>query len=314
MLEPHGASEVNESQETLDEATVIFMMTADGQFDNCLQPPGAHSNFDFDRPAFSQPHSCGNSVALQHVVKPGGSLLTVPSSHSLLQSQGQRYQNPNIMGVGVIRERPNSTTVASALSVCLKSKARRANRFVRPAVTLKMNSSCESESRLTSKSNDLGVGGPSVRKGFAPLAFFEDTSVMASRKELQYQHRQYLKSPEWHDLREQVLERDGWKCVICEFDGRLDGHHVRYPENPYECPGYFVVALCRECHDEVHYDGAHKDNLMLMSLKLEAAYLRECILHLEDRLKDVDGKADVILDVILDRADKFIKELNAKTP
>jgi len=281
------------------------MMTADEQFDNCLQPTGAHSIFDFDRPAFSRPHGCGNSVALQHVVRPGGSLLKAPSSHSLLQSQGQRYQNPNIMGVGVIRERPNSTRVAYGTPVLSVEKGT-AGKLVRKASgNAEMNRSCESKCPLPPSPMIWGSGGLWFVRALLLWPQLKDTGVMPSRKELQYQHRQYLKSPEWFDLREQVLERDGWKCVICEFVGRLDGHHVRYPQDPYECPTYFVVALCRKCHDEVHDEGKHKDWLMVKSLQLEQDYLRERIEHLEEWYAEVERAENVLLDKMITQLKKL---------
>lgn len=46
-------------------------------------------------------------------------------------------------------------------------------------------------------------------------------------------HRAYLRSPEWRELRRLALERDGFRCRLCNSRWRLEVHYRRYPP-PWE--------------------------------------------------------------------------------
>lgn len=65
----------------------------------------------------------------------------------------------------------------------------------------------------------------------------------------------YASHTGWRRIREDVLERDGYECQVCESEGDLDVHHIipvrefdtpkkaHYPEN--------LVSLCKSCHPKV---------------------------------------------------------------
>lgn len=61
-----------------------------------------------------------------------------------------------------------------------------------------------------------------------------------------------LSSPAWQHVREQALNRAGWRCEECGRRTRLDGHHAR----GYGMLGHETAAdvrmLCRSCHDRTH--------------------------------------------------------------
>ena len=61
-----------------------------------------------------------------------------------------------------------------------------------------------------------------------------------------------LKDPRWQKLRLKVMERDGWKCVICDSNDKvLHVHHIVYDRrnpNPWEYDAETLQTLCRECH------------------------------------------------------------------
>lgn len=63
----------------------------------------------------------------------------------------------------------------------------------------------------------------------------------------------YLKSPEWHSLRREVLKRDKHRCVDCGAMGKLQAHHIHY--DGVETMTFTAdqcVAVCHDCHDIRH--------------------------------------------------------------
>jgi len=53
-------------------------------------------------------------------------------------------------------------------------------------------------------------------------------------------------------LRQQVLERDGRRCVCCESRRNLSVHHVQWRRYGGRTAPANLVALCEECHSLVH--------------------------------------------------------------
>lgn len=66
------------------------------------------------------------------------------------------------------------------------------------------------------------------------------------------QYKEYLRSPKWQHIRERVLLRDNYTCVIC--GGRATHvHHIRgahrfNEENHLED----LCCLCEKDHDRIH--------------------------------------------------------------
>ena len=62
----------------------------------------------------------------------------------------------------------------------------------------------------------------------------------------------YLASWTWKAKRERVLERDHYKCVICNSTAALHIHHKsgynQIPTEPISC----LVTLCAHCHKDQH--------------------------------------------------------------
>ena len=71
-----------------------------------------------------------------------------------------------------------------------------------------------------------------------------------SLTEKQIAHREYLNSPAWKEIRQKVLERDGYECQKCHNPGS-DVHHKTYEHWGKE-PLDDLVTLCRPCHDNHH--------------------------------------------------------------
>lgn len=65
---------------------------------------------------------------------------------------------------------------------------------------------------------------------------------------------QYLRSPEWQNLRSQRLKIDNYKCQRCGRPFDLQVHHLYYPlvlgtEDPYRD----LVTLCDTCHEIIEH-------------------------------------------------------------
>lgn len=75
--------------------------------------------------------------------------------------------------------------------------------------------------------------------------------------DLKSEYYAYLDSPEWKRKREQRLEIDGHKCVLCGATERqgstLNVHHLTYDNMYQEDVQHDLVTLCRTCH----YTKAH---------------------------------------------------------
>jgi len=66
--------------------------------------------------------------------------------------------------------------------------------------------------------------------------------------------------PAWLARREQVLQRDGYRCRYCGSSEGLQVHHRQYHSNAltgeavpiWNYPGHLLVTLCRDCHQRGH--------------------------------------------------------------
>lgn len=61
----------------------------------------------------------------------------------------------------------------------------------------------------------------------------------------------YLQSPKWKALREQVLQRDGNKCVVTEDTTNLEIHHISYARLGDEKLSD-LVTVSRKVHQKIH--------------------------------------------------------------
>lgn len=74
-----------------------------------------------------------------------------------------------------------------------------------------------------------------------------------AKKRINYPYRKW---------RENVLERDGYKCVKCGSTDNLEAHHIKpfavYPELRLEINN--GVTLCHSCHMELHREERKKES------------------------------------------------------
>jgi 5-methylcytosine-specific restriction endonuclease McrA len=64
-------------------------------------------------------------------------------------------------------------------------------------------------------------------------------------------YQQYLKSPEWRALRDQVLARDKYRCFECGARCALEVHHTTY-KRIFQEHLDDLISLCPACHDDEH--------------------------------------------------------------
>jgi len=55
-----------------------------------------------------------------------------------------------------------------------------------------------------------------------------------------------------HQVRDMVLERDGYCCQHCGTTRNLTLHHVKYRRYGGTSTPDNLTTLCRDCHDAVH--------------------------------------------------------------
>lgn len=71
------------------------------------------------------------------------------------------------------------------------------------------------------------------------------------------------------DLREQILERDNFRCQSCGEDNHLQVHHIKHRCDGGNNSPDNLITLCEKCHYEMHKDEPvgklmkkHMDNLI----------------------------------------------------
>jgi hypothetical protein len=73
-----------------------------------------------------------------------------------------------------------------------------------------------------------------------------------SHKELYYD---YLQSPQWDSLRKAKLKEAGYRCQLCNANGKIAVHHRTYDRVFNELLSD-LIALCDPCHEKFHGIGA----------------------------------------------------------
>ena len=58
-------------------------------------------------------------------------------------------------------------------------------------------------------------------------------------------------SPDWHQLRNAVLERASFTCEACLSAPAATAHHLTYEFGPLP-PAWYLRAVCRNCHNRLH--------------------------------------------------------------
>ena len=64
----------------------------------------------------------------------------------------------------------------------------------------------------------------------------------------------YLKSDDWKERRKQLMEEVDWVCYKCG-EKATQLHHLNYNNLGEEVLDEDVIAVCKDCHDEIHGKG-----------------------------------------------------------
>ncbi|SIQ53339.1 hypothetical protein SAMN05421545_0358 [Pontibacter lucknowensis] len=73
-------------------------------------------------------------------------------------------------------------------------------------------------------------------------------------------YAELLETPQWHQKRRQVLERDRHRCKNCGAANSLQVHHRQYHKVgytgefvfPWQYQNHLLVTLCNTCHEKGH--------------------------------------------------------------
>jgi 5-methylcytosine-specific restriction endonuclease McrA len=66
-------------------------------------------------------------------------------------------------------------------------------------------------------------------------------------------YKEYLKTAEWDTKRKAALKRAGYRCQVCNADGKqLNVHHRTYERRGIERSSDLIV-LCADCHKLYHF-------------------------------------------------------------
>ena len=79
----------------------------------------------------------------------------------------------------------------------------------------------------------------------------------------------YLKSPAWLTKKAQVLERNGYRCALCNTEDDLEVHHKNYDNIGKEPLGDLII-LCKVCHSR-HHD-TFRVNAQKVSIPADETY------------------------------------------
>jgi len=74
-------------------------------------------------------------------------------------------------------------------------------------------------------------------------------------------YKNQLKTSAWLRKKFEIMNRDNFVCSNClcdNYEKQLEVHHITYLRNKkaWEYPDYFLVTLCRECHQKEHDENA----------------------------------------------------------
>jgi 5-methylcytosine-specific restriction endonuclease McrA len=66
-------------------------------------------------------------------------------------------------------------------------------------------------------------------------------------------YQQYLRSPQWQQKRQQVLERDGHRCQARMSGCRIVANQVHHRDYAMalDAPLFDLVSVCGNCHDAI---------------------------------------------------------------
>jgi len=92
---------------------------------------------------------------------------------------------------------------------------------------------------------------PQLKRMAAPYRTLAENIEIEKQALKTMPYHDYLKTHEWHTLRQQVLLRDAYSCRICACPDNLEVHHRSYKRRGEESLSDLIV-LCADCHQSFH--------------------------------------------------------------
>ena len=89
--------------------------------------------------------------------------------------------------------------------------------------------------------------------------YIQAQNIPNTRKFSRNAYNTHLKSRKWKLLRQQRLEKDNYKCVVCDYTDSLQMHHLNY-ENFGNETIEDIITLCEICHKDAHTIGELTDD------------------------------------------------------
>jgi HNH endonuclease len=84
------------------------------------------------------------------------------------------------------------------------------------------------------------------------------------------QPRFRLDSEQYHQLRQEILRRDGWRCQSCGTRAKLEVHHKEFRSHCGDDSELNLIILCAPCHEQFHRNREpSKERLWLRNTQLE---------------------------------------------
>jgi len=85
---------------------------------------------------------------------------------------------------------------------------------------------------------------------------WEEEHIKAEKRQAELEampYHEYLRSPEWANVRKAALRKAGYHCQLCYADGQLHVHHKTYDIKRGEEHWHdAIIVLCEECHRRFH--------------------------------------------------------------
>jgi hypothetical protein len=91
---------------------------------------------------------------------------------------------------------------------------------------------------------------PIVVKG-SKYYFTTKKSASPRVKKVNVDYYEYLKSPEWRSLKNQVIKERGSACQLCGITKQLHLHHMTYKRLGRE-DKRDLLLVCKSCHAFIH--------------------------------------------------------------
>ena len=74
-------------------------------------------------------------------------------------------------------------------------------------------------------------------------------------------YKRLLEDNRWKAIRNEVIKRDGFRCINCSVTGNLQVHHKQYHvysttgkwKAPWEYELRLLITLCMPCHEKGHH-------------------------------------------------------------